>query len=84
MGQAKARGSFEQRQAEGIARLEHEADERQRKASEAGAREQQRRIDLFHSDPVQYEREKRDRNRFSETVAMLAGMMVGPLSKLRR
>jgi hypothetical protein len=85
MGQAKLRGGFAQRQAEGIARLALEATERQRIASEAKAREQQRRADLYASDPEQYEREKQDRMRLPMLIAMLGGMMAAdPLRNLRR
>ena len=84
MGQAKARGSFAQRQVEGIARLDAKAAERERKASASKKQEIERRIALYHSDPEQYEREKRNRNRAGEKLAMLAAMMADPFSKLRR
>lgn len=76
MGQAKIRGSFEQRQAEGIARLAKEEAERERLQQARQAKEAKRRADLAVSDPEAYEREKADRMRLPSMVAMLAGMLV--------
>ena len=76
MGQAKLRGSFELRQAEGVARLAKEEAERERLHQARNAKEAKRRADLAVSDPDAYEREKKDRMFLPSMVAMLAGMLV--------
>lgn len=84
MGQAKTRGSYEQRQAEGIARLEREADERQRRANEVKAQERQRLANLAASNPQQYAREKSRGLVLLGLLAMAAGMLATPGDKLKR
>lgn len=84
MGQAKARGSFEKRKAEGIVRLEQEAVERERLASERKRLDQERRAQLMASDPEGYQREKQQRYHRQELIALALGMAASlPLSHRR-
>ena len=75
MGQAKLRGSFEQRQAEGKARLSFEANERHIKIEEDKRKESLRRSELLRSSPVQYEREKQGRDRRTAALLAVAGVL---------
>lgn len=74
MGQAKARGSFQTRQQEGIARREAEELRRRQEAEELRKLQaEQRRLREAQMTPA--ERQRRHRSRMS--MAMIQGLILG-------